>query len=133
MRLQETLLGIERQFWTEGAEFYREHLDASCLTAFARQAGVASKEEIAKSVGDQPRWRELQLDPKGLLRPTRNVAILTYEAKAKRPDGAAYGALVSSGYVKRAGEWKMAFHQQTPLTDAARDDGDEDASPDARP
>jgi hypothetical protein len=117
MRLEETLLGLERKFWTEGPEFYREHLDASCLTAFARQAGVASKEQIAEQVSDPPRWRELQLEAKGLLRPTRNVAILTYEATAKRPDGAPYGALVSSGYVKRAGGWKMAFHQQTPLPD----------------
>jgi hypothetical protein len=32
-----------------------------------------------------------------------------------RPEGERYRALVSSGYVKRNGSWKMMFHQQTPL------------------
>jgi hypothetical protein len=44
------------------------------------------------------------------------MAVLSYEASAKRgASGEAYHALVSSGYVKRGGEWKLAFHQQTPL------------------
>ena len=43
-----------------------------------------------------------------------DTAIVTYEAHAKRATGEPYAALVSSGYVKRNGEWKMTFHQQTP-------------------
>jgi hypothetical protein len=32
-----------------------------------------------------------------------------------RDNGEAYEALVSSAYVRRDGQWKMAFHHQTPL------------------
>ena len=41
--------------------------------------------------------------------------MLSYEATAGRADGTPYKALVSSGYARHGPEWKMAFHQQTPL------------------
>ena len=46
-----------------------------------------------------------------------DAAILSYEVSAERPDGEPYHAIVSSGYVRRDGEWKLAFHQHTPLDD----------------
>lgn len=55
----------------------------------------------------------MELD--GVLQPADDIAILTYRARADRGEDERYRALVSSGYVRRGGEWKMAFHQQTPL------------------
>jgi hypothetical protein len=115
MTLQTDLLAIERRFWTGDAEFYRHNLDDRCLTAFTTAAGVADKDEIADSVGAAKRWRDLEIDFRGLVEPTSDVAILTYQAEATRQNGEPYSALVSSGYVKRNGAWKLAFHQQTPL------------------
>jgi hypothetical protein len=43
------------------------------------------------------------------------AVVVTYEVDAERANGEPYRAVVSTGYVKRDGEWKMAFHQQTPL------------------
>lgn len=43
-----------------------------------------------------------------------------HRARAVRGEGEdeeRYHARVSSGYVDRDGQWKMAFHQQTPLSD----------------
>jgi hypothetical protein len=37
-------------------------------------------------------------------------------AKARRPTGEPYQALVSSAYVRRGEGRKLAFHQQTPLS-----------------
>src|SRR5262249_50816445 len=37
---------------------------------------------------------------------------------AKRGTGEPYHAVTSSGYIRRHGEWKMTFHQQTPLESA---------------
>jgi uncharacterized protein YchJ len=121
MSLQTDLLALERRFWTGDAEFYRHNLDDRCLTAFASMAGVATKDEIADSVGAERRWQDLTIELRGLLEPTDDIAIVTYKAAATRENGPPYSALVSSGYVKRDGAWKMAFHQQTPL---ARDDPD---------
>jgi hypothetical protein len=117
MPLDKELLALEERFWTGDAGFYRDHLDDHCLTAFTGMAGVFDKDQIARTVGDGPRWRNVELSTKGVVEPTDDFAVLTYEANATRGDGKPYHALASSGYVKRAGGWKLAFHQQTPLAD----------------
>jgi hypothetical protein len=122
MAVRDDLLKLEKQFWTGDADFYREHLDDKCLVAFADMAGVMGKEDIAQMAKkDPPRWSDLKFEDKGMVTPADGFAILSYQASGKRGTGAAYKAVVSSGYVKRDGAWKMAFHQQTPLaTDAGR-------------
>ena len=116
MALQDELIALEERFWKGDAGFYRDNLDDQCLTAFAEMAGVFRKDDIARTVGESPRWRDVELAPKGLVEPTDDFAVLTYQASATRGEGERYRALVSSGYVRRAaGAWKLAFHQQTPL------------------
>ena len=72
-------------------------------------------------IRDGDRWRDLSMDVKGFLEPAPGVAIFTYQVRATRKTGEPYAAVVSSGYVKRNGAWKMAFHQQTPLAAAKPD------------
>ena len=97
MALEQDLLRLEKGFWTEGGDYYRTHVDEECLLAFTEMAGVHSNEEI------------------GCVQLLDDAAVITYEVNATRSNGEPYKALVSTGYVKRDGEWKMAFHQQTPL------------------
>jgi len=78
-------------------------------------AGVHSNEEIAGMNPGAGNWKNVKLDEKGLMQLSDDSAVLTYEINAQRKTGEPYKALVSTGYVKRDGEWKMAFHQQTPL------------------
>lgn len=118
MALEQDLMGLEKGFWTEGADYYRAHLDEECLVAFTEMAGVRSNEEIAGMNPGAANWRNVALDEKGVARLSEDAVVLTYEVNAERNTGEPYRALVSSGYVRRDGEWKMAFHQQTPL-DAA--------------
>jgi hypothetical protein len=115
MATTDDFLPLERQFWTGDADFYRENLDDACLVAFTQMSGLYEKEDIAKSVKDGQRWSEIDLAPIGFIEPAPGVAILTYEVHGTRSSGEDYAALVSSGYVKRNGSWKMAFHQHTPL------------------
>lgn len=115
MALRDDLLEIERELWSASAEAYHRYLDDECLVAFPEMAGVFTREQIAGSVEDSERWRDLEIEPEGLLRPLDDLAILTYRAGARRGEGERYRALVSSGYARRDGEWKMVFHQQTPL------------------
>lgn len=115
MSLMSDLLSVERELWTGRSDSYLRHLDDDCLVAFVDMAGVSTKDEIADTVEGAPRWRDLQIEVEGFLRPNGTVAILTYRARATRGDGDPYRALISSAYVHRAGEWKLMFHQQTPL------------------
>ncbi len=116
MTIEQTLIELEEQFWTGGPEFYHSSSDAHCLVAFPGMARVLSADELAGTVASGPRWRDLEIEVKGLIQPLDDVAILTYEASALRGEDERYRALVSSAYVKRDDSWKLAFHQQTPLT-----------------
>ena len=115
MALEQDLLAIEQGFWTEGGEYYRDHVDDECLVAFAEMAGVHSNEEIAGMNPGAGNWTGAKMQEKGLIELSDNSVILTYEVDATKKDGSPHHALCSTGYVKRDGEWKMAFHQQTPL------------------
>jgi hypothetical protein len=120
MTLQAELSTLEKKFWFGDADFYRNHLDDRCLVAFPTMAGVKSKEEIAGMVTDDaPQWKDLKMRDKGFVEPVKGMAVLSYEADGQRASGERYHAFVTSGYVQRDGEWKLAFHQQTPFDERA--------------
>ncbi|HVZ99377.1 MAG TPA: hypothetical protein VG841_03575 [Caulobacterales bacterium] len=112
------LMNIERGFWTGDADYYRAHVDTECLVAFTELAGVQTREFIAGQTSDPERWRDLEIEEKGFLTPSSDTALLSYEVRAKRANGEPYHALVSTAYVNRDGDWRMAFHQHTPLAAA---------------
>jgi hypothetical protein len=114
MPLENDLLKIENNFWTGGAEAYRNYADEECLVAFTEMAGVMPRNDIAGSA-EKGRWKDVSLKPKGTMRLSDTSAVITYECTATRKDGNPYHAMVSSGYVKRSDGWKLAFHQQTPM------------------
>ena len=120
MKLEQDLLAREMQFWVGNADFFRQHLNDTCLTASVDHPGLQPKEAIAASVTQSDSWRSLTIDEKGFLSLGEDAAILTYEASGNRKNGTRYRALVSSGYVRRDGAWKLAFHQQTPLEEKAQ-------------
>ena len=113
MSLEQDLLALEKEFWTGGPEVCRQHADEKCLVVFSETAGVMSKADIAKTV-EKGRWSDVSPQPKGLAKLSDTSVVISYECTATRKDGEPYRALVSSGYVKRADGWKLAFHQQTP-------------------
>jgi hypothetical protein len=117
MSLQKDLLKKEETLWSGGPAEYRRALDGDCLVAFTEMAGVQGRDKIADMAGKGDRWRNVDIELEGMLQPTDDVTILTYRVSAIR--GSAdepYNARVSSGYVNRDGDWRMMFHQQTPLT-----------------
>ena len=116
MPLKEDLLEIERALWSGGPEAYHRHVDQQCLAAFTEMAGTWSRDELAASVTDGPRWRDVEMEVEGMHQPTDDVVLVTYRASATRGDSERYDALVSSAYVKRSEGWKLTFHTQTPLT-----------------
>lgn len=117
MAVKDDLLSIERVLWSGDAEAYRRNLDDECLIAFQEMGGRMTRDEVAGTVEGGDRWRDLEIEVEGVIQPTPELAILTYRVNAVRGDGEGetYRARVSSGYVNRDGQWKMAFHQQTPL------------------
>ncbi|MDO9412013.1 MAG: DUF4440 domain-containing protein [Pseudolabrys sp.] len=115
MTTREDLLALEQKFWTGDADFYRQNLDDTCLVAFTEMSGAFTRNEIAATIKGGDRWRDVKLSPEAVVEPIAGMAFITYRAHAERANGEPYNALVSSGYVRRGKDWKMAFHQQTPL------------------
>ncbi|GLS30689.1 hypothetical protein SAMN04488498_13217 [Mesorhizobium albiziae] len=109
------LLALEKEFWIAGEEFFRRNADKDCLVAFTEMAGVMSNADLAATAKKPNRWKELEIELKGIVEPTDGVVLLSYEASAVRENGEPYKALVSTGYVKRDDGWKMMFHAQAPL------------------
>ena len=114
------LLELERGFWTGNSAFYAANADTECLVAFPRMAQAMSNAELAETAKNPNRWRNLEIELKGIVEPGSDIVMLTYEARATRENGEPYAALVSTGYVHRVNGWKMMFHSQTPMETAAK-------------
>jgi hypothetical protein len=117
----EQLLEIERKLWTNNAVFYRDNLTEDCLLVFP-DTGVITRDiavdAILKENEEDRRWAEVYFDEIHRLRMADDIALLTYRVTARcEHEKSAITALTSSLYVKRLGAWKLAFHQQTPITD----------------
>jgi len=115
MNDDDMLYRLERGFWTGGPDYYLANTDGACLVCFPGMVGTLSPAELAATVREGPRWRDLEISPKATVRPTPQVAVIAYEASARRGTDAPYRVAASSGYVERDGRWKLAWHQQTPL------------------
>jgi hypothetical protein len=107
------LLRLERGFWLEGADYYREHL-AEDFLMLVPGPGVVSRAETVRGIEAGPRWLELETGEERLLHLGPDARLLCYEARARRAGGEGYSALVASVYVRREGAWKLVFHQQSP-------------------
>jgi len=109
------LIELEERFWKGGADFYREKLAPDSLMVFGDPVGTLEKEAAIASISDAPRWRDVRFTDVQHVSLSPDVMLLTYRVAAGR-DGMDrdYAARASSVYVRRDGEWRLAFHQQTP-------------------
>jgi hypothetical protein len=116
----EHLVNIERNLWTNNAEFYDDNLTDDCLLVFP-ETGVINRDfavdAIRKENEEGRKWAEVDFDEIRSLRPTDDVALLTYRVTARwEHEKASITTLASSVYVKRDGLWKLIFHQQSPVS-----------------
>jgi hypothetical protein len=116
----EELAALERAGWdalTLGGEharaFYAEALDDAALMLLPGGLLIEDRQTLLDAMAGPP-WSSYRLEDLRVVRPTADTAVVAYGAVAQRAGEAEYSALMSSGYVKRAGGWRLALHQQTP-------------------
>jgi len=114
------LIDLEEQGWralaTSGAaaaQYYRQVLDDSPVMVLPGGLMFDDREVIIQSMSGQP-WSAYELFGVRAFQPTADTGIVFYGATASRGDGPAYSAFMTSTYVRRAGGWRLALHQQTP-------------------
>jgi hypothetical protein len=119
MQRDDELITLERQGWDAlsstgetARTFYEGVLDEQVTMLLPGGLVLNDRAVIVESMSGRP-WSAYALDDLRSFHPTPDTGVVTYSVVAER-DGQAYRAVMSSLYVRRQGEWKLAFHQQTP-------------------
>jgi hypothetical protein len=112
LSLKQTISGIERELGAGDGDTYRRHLADDAVVVVPGQ--VLTRNQTAEAMDASPGWDEQTYEDEQLRELTDDAVLLTYRFSGRRGD-TVYTALMGSVYVRRDGEWKMAFHQQTPV------------------
>ena len=119
MDVQETLLGIERKLWTNNAAIYKHSVTEDAVLIFAETGPItreAAVEAIHAENAEGRKWEEVEFSGVQVARLTEAARLLTYSVTARRGhEQSVTSAFASSVYVHHSGNWKLAFHQQTPI------------------
>jgi len=120
MAVRDELINLEEYGWRAlstdapaAAAFYRQVLDDTVVMLLPGGLVLSGREAVIDSMNGEP-WSSFRLDNVRVLCPTDDVAVVVYEAVARREGTPEYSALFSSHYVRREDGWKLFFHQQTP-------------------
>jgi hypothetical protein len=115
MEIMRQLLKMEEDFWTAGAEFYRQNLAPGAVMVFPG-LGLLEREAIIDGLAAAPRWESIEIREPRVVPLGQDAAVLTYQARARRAgESTTYSALISSAYLLRDGAWLLAVHHQSPL------------------
>jgi Domain of unknown function (DUF4440) len=120
MGMAETLLELEYKQWKMlssdcGAAFYRETLTDDSLMAVPSPYGVMSRDRIIREVEAAPPIVHYALHDPQVIRLGADSGVVVYRMTQQRRAQPRFAAAISSVYVRRDGQWQMAYHQQTPL------------------
>ena len=119
MELQERLVSIERQLWTNDAAVYAANLLDKAVLVFA-ETGVITRESaldaIRRENAEGRRWADVKFEDVHSSQLADHTALLLYRVTARwEHEPSAISAYASSIYARRSAGWKLAFHQQTPI------------------
>jgi hypothetical protein len=119
--LDAALLDLERHGWDSlcdgtGATFYGELLTEDAVMVLANGA-VMDREAVVASLEHATPWASYDIDDVRLIDAGPDGAALVYLGTGYRVgDQPAFVGIMSSRYVRRGGEWRLALYQQTPMS-----------------
>jgi hypothetical protein len=113
------LYKIERALWTNDPKIYHDSLRPDALLLF-QETGLITRDTAVAAIRQENRenrrWAEVKFSDQRILSPTQDTRVLIYEAAARwNYEQDTITLLCSSVYALHSGEWKLVFHQQTPL------------------
>jgi hypothetical protein len=104
---------FEESLWTADADHYRESIDDECVMVVPQPPYVMTGEQAIAAVSDTPRWSEISLTERQVMRPQEGLIVIGYKAEASKDDEH-YVAYCTSTYRRLAHEeWRVVQHQQT--------------------
>ena len=120
MTLEQTLIDLERAGWEalskpgEGARFYDEQLTEDALMVFG--FGLLDRAGAIEAMASAPPWSTFRIEEPRVVELGDGAAVLTYLATAQREGDEEYVGRTTSVYTRANGAWRMALHQQTPVS-----------------
>jgi hypothetical protein len=117
MRQDRELLDLEEAGWQalssdRGASFYRDNMADDGLMVFP--GTLMNKAEALAAITSAKPWAAHQLSDITVVELGADAALIAYRATARREGAEEYRAMMTSVYVRRAGRWLLALHQQSP-------------------
>jgi hypothetical protein len=118
---QRALLDLERRGWDSlcagtGAAFYRELMTDDAVMVLANGA-VMDREAVVASFEHATPWVSYDIDDVRLVDAGPDGAVLVYLGTGYRiGDQPAFAGIMSSLYVRRNGDWRLALYQQMPVS-----------------
>ncbi len=115
------LVALERRSWqalsaesSTAKSFYRQVLGDAVVMVLPGGMLLSDRDENIESIGNSSPWTSFKLERPQVLLPTEDTMVVSYGDVAQREGAPEYSALMSSMYVRRGKDWKLALHQQTP-------------------
>jgi hypothetical protein len=113
MSLAETLYALERELAQGGGETYQRLLTDGAVIVVPGM--TMDKRQTVAAMDASRGWDAIAFADQKVTELNEEAALLTYRFLGRRGDDFDYKALMGSVYVLHADEWRLAFHQQTPL------------------
>jgi hypothetical protein len=113
MNLAETLYALERALAHGDGDTYQRLLADSAVVVVPGM--TMDKPQTVAAMNASPGWDAIAFADQKLTELSDGAALLTYRFLGRRGDDFDYKALMGSVYVRHGDEWRLAFHQQTPL------------------
>ena len=114
MSLKHDLYELERKLGNGDGDTYRRHLTDEAVVVVPGR--TMNKDETVQAMDATTGWDDFSFGDQRFAAIADDAAVLSYRFRGRRGDDFTYTALMGSVYVRRDGAWKMAFHQQTPVT-----------------
>lgn len=114
------LLELEHQGWQSlcngtGADFYGRLMVEDGVMVLAH-GFVFTRQQVIDSLNDAPEWARYEISDEQLIELGDSSAVLVYRGTAWRGGyDPAFKAWMSSVYVQRDGQWRLASYAQTPI------------------
>ncbi len=118
------LLALERKGWdslcdSTGDAFYGQVMTEDAVMVLAN-GEVMDRDTVVAALGEAPPWRTYDIRDDRLVPTGPGSAALVYRGTAYREsDEPAFISLMSSVYIQRNDEWRLALYQQTVIPDSS--------------
>jgi hypothetical protein len=119
--LESELFELEQQGWraisAADGDFYRKLVTPRTLVV--EHDGVSTGDDLVAEIdGNTSPFEGFTLDQQRIVPLDDDTAVITYRANAQVTGRGTFHLYMSSVWQRQDGDWRLMFHQQTPVSDA---------------